>query len=38
MGVGNSARSHTADEYVELHEIREGIDLYCALLDNLVLD
>jgi len=38
MGVGNSARSHTADEYVELHEIREGIDLYCTLLDNLVLD
>lgn len=37
MGVGDSARSHTADEYIELHEIREGIELYCTLLDNLVL-
>ena len=38
MGVGDSARSHTADEYIELQEIREGIELYCKLLDNLVLE
>ena len=35
MGVGDSVRSHTANEYIELREIREGIDIYCTLLDNL---
>jgi acetylornithine deacetylase len=38
MGVGDSARSHTANEYIELHEIREGIGLYCSLLENLALE
>jgi acetylornithine deacetylase len=38
MGVGDSARSHTADEYVELHEICDGIELYCSLLDGLVIE
>jgi acetylornithine deacetylase len=37
MGVGDSARSHTADEYIGLHEICEGIELYIMLLDQLVL-
>jgi len=32
MGPGNSSRSHTADEYIELREIKEGIDLYIDLL------
>jgi acetylornithine deacetylase len=35
IGPGNSARSHTADEFVYLDEIREGISLYEQLLDNL---
>ena len=35
MGVGESARSHTADEYVLLSEIEEGIALYNRLLDEL---
>jgi acetylornithine deacetylase len=35
MGPGNSARSHTADEYIKLDEIREGIELYIKLLDGL---
>jgi acetylornithine deacetylase len=35
MGVGESARSHTADEYVLLSEIEEGITLYNRLLDEL---
>lgn len=35
MGPGNSARSHTADEYIEEMEIREAIDLYVRLLDGL---
>jgi acetylornithine deacetylase len=37
MGPGDSERSHTADEYIFLNEIREGIELYVKLLDGLVL-
>ncbi len=37
MGPGDSARSHTADEYIYLHEIREGIDLYIQLLSKVIL-
>ena len=36
MGPGDSARSHTADEYIFMEEIREGIELYIALLENVV--
>lgn len=36
MGVGDSARSHTADEYVYLKEIEEGIDIYIQLLGKVV--
>jgi acetylornithine deacetylase len=32
IGPGNSARSHTADEYIELDEIQDGIDIYIQLL------
>ena len=32
LGVGDSARSHSADEFVHLSEIREGIDLYIKML------
>ncbi|NPA36629.1 MAG: M20 family metallo-hydrolase [Chlorobi bacterium] len=35
IGPGDSARSHTADEYVYLKEIEEGIDMYVKLLDGL---
>jgi acetylornithine deacetylase len=35
MGPGDSARSHTADEYILLSEIREAIALYVKLLDGL---
>ncbi len=35
MGPGDSARSHSADEYIALPEIREAIDLYVRLLDGL---
>jgi acetylornithine deacetylase len=34
MGPGDSARSHTADEFIFLHEIRDGIETYIALLDK----
>lgn len=37
MGPGNSARSHAADEYIGLMEIREAIDTYVRLLDGLQL-
>ena len=36
MGPGDSARSHTADEYIYLDEIREGIELYVRLLQNIL--
>ncbi|MEZ4776985.1 MAG: M20 family metallo-hydrolase [Bacteroidia bacterium] len=35
IGPGDSARSHTADEYILLSEIREGISLYITLLKDL---
>jgi acetylornithine deacetylase len=35
MGPGDSARSHTADEYIYLHEIEEGIRLYTLFLNQL---
>jgi acetylornithine deacetylase len=36
MGPGDSARSHTADEYIYLNEIREGISLYIQFLNALI--
>lgn len=35
MGPGESARSHTADEYILLKELGEAIELYVELLDGL---
>lgn len=35
MGVGESSRSHTADEFVLVSEIEEGIAIYEALLQEL---
>jgi len=34
IGPGDSARSHTADEFILVEEIREGIDLYIKLLES----
>ena len=36
MGPGDSARSHTADEFIYLHEIREGIDTYIKLVAQII--
>ncbi len=36
MGPGDSARSHTADEYIYIEEIKEGIDLYIKLLNHVL--
>ena len=35
-GPGDSARSHTADEFIYLHEIREGINTYIAMLEGVM--
>jgi acetylornithine deacetylase len=37
IGPGNSARSHTADEFIELSEMDEAINIYIQLLDDLKL-
>jgi acetylornithine deacetylase len=34
MGPGDSARSHTADEFIYIDEFYEGIDLYIQLLEK----
>lgn len=36
IGPGKSARSHTADEFILLREIEEGIETYIKLLDNVL--
>ena len=36
MGPGDSARSHTADEFIYLHEIEEGIELYIKLIEEIM--
>lgn len=35
LGPGNSARSHTADEYIYLHEVAAGIQTYIQLINGL---
>ena len=34
IGPGDSARSHTADEFIFLQEIEEGISTYISILEN----
>jgi acetylornithine deacetylase len=36
MGPGDSARSHTADEYIYIQEIREAIPLYRDILNRYI--
>lgn len=35
IGPGNSLRSHTADEFIELDELTQGIDTYIRLINRL---
>lgn len=35
MGPGDSSRSHTANEYIRISEIREGIKIFAEMLDGL---
>ncbi|MDV3307776.1 MAG: M20 family metallo-hydrolase [Cyclobacteriaceae bacterium] len=37
MGPGDSARSHSADEFIFVDEINQGIATYIRLLDNVIL-
>ncbi|HZY39820.1 MAG TPA: M20 family metallo-hydrolase [Mucilaginibacter sp.] len=36
VGPGDSARSHTADEFVYVDEIKEGIEIYIKMLESIV--
>ncbi|WP_299289528.1 M20 family metallo-hydrolase [uncultured Mucilaginibacter sp.] len=36
LGPGDSGRSHMADEFIYVDEIKEGIELYIQMLDRLV--
>jgi acetylornithine deacetylase len=36
MGPGDSARSHTADEFIYLKEIEEGISTYIQLIEKMI--
>ncbi|MBA3706085.1 MAG: acetylornithine deacetylase, partial [Bacteroidetes bacterium] len=36
LGPGDSARSHTADEFIYINEIKEGIRLYAQMLSGVV--
>lgn len=37
IGPGDSARSHSADEYIFVDEIERGIETYIKLLNNIIL-
>ena len=37
MGPGDSARSHSADEFIYVDEIRKGIETYIKLLDQVII-
>jgi len=36
LGPGDSRRSHTADEYIYINEIEEGIDIYIKILEKIL--
>ncbi|MBE6186307.1 MAG: M20/M25/M40 family metallo-hydrolase [Rikenellaceae bacterium] len=38
LGPGDSARSHTADEYILISEIVEAVEIYVAVLDKLEIE
>ncbi len=37
IGPGDSARSHTANEYIEINEIQDGVRTYIELLNGLII-
>ncbi|MBX2905235.1 MAG: M20 family metallo-hydrolase [Taibaiella sp.] len=36
IGPGNTLRSHMADEFIYLHELEQGVDIYIKLLNQLL--
>ena len=36
LGPGDSTRSHTADEFIYISEIEEGIEIYIELLEKVL--
>ena len=36
IGPGDSARSHSADEFIFVDEIKQGIELYIQLLNKVI--
>jgi acetylornithine deacetylase len=38
IGPGDSARSHSADEYIVIDEIKKGVEIFVKLLDGLKID
>ena len=38
LGPGDSPRSHSADEFIHLHEIEEGIQIYIELLNRVIVE
>jgi acetylornithine deacetylase len=36
IGPGDSARSHMADEYIYVEEIKNGIDIYIQVLSEIL--
>ncbi len=37
IGPGDSARSHSSNEFIYLHELEQGISIYLKLLDGLII-
>ncbi len=37
LGPGDSTRSHSADEFIYVHEVEEGIDLYIRILEGFLI-
>ena len=37
MGPGDSARSHTPDEFIYLKEIKEGVEKYISILSEIMI-
>lgn len=37
IGCGDSARSHTANEFIYIHELEQGINVYVKLLESFML-
>jgi len=38
LGPGDSFRSHTADEFIYVNEIEEGVELYIKILNEILVD